>query len=108
MSSKISEPSGGFVLWIQIPNLDSQQLFKQAEKYNLDIRVGENFTTLGLYKDCFRINIGYPLLQGNAFEINCLKQLEKLIDILNILVIPNANFPKAGEITSIATFDRNK
>lgn len=86
VSSKISDPSGGFVLWIQIPNLDSQQLFKQATEYNLDIRVGENFTTLGLYKDCFRINIGYPLLQGNAFEINCLKQLKILIEIVSKLV----------------------
>jgi len=82
VSSKISEPNGGFVLWIQIPNFDSQQLFKQAIKHNLDIRVGENFTTLGLYKDCFRINIGYPLLSDNAFENDSLKQLKKLIDIV--------------------------
>lgn len=82
VSSKISEPSGGFVLWIQIPHLDSQRLFEQAIKYKLDIRVGENFTTLSLYQDCFRINIGYPLLLGNVFKNNALKQLEKLIDIV--------------------------
>ncbi|MFT6925836.1 MAG: DNA-binding transcriptional MocR family regulator [Psychromonas sp.] len=82
VSTKISEPSGGFVLWIQIPNLDSVQLFKQALKYNIDIRVGDHFTTLGLYKDCFRINIGYPLLTADAFENETLKQLKKLIDIV--------------------------
>ncbi|PKH04091.1 hypothetical protein CXF72_02770 [Psychromonas sp. MB-3u-54] len=82
VSSKISEPSGGFVLWIQIPNLDSVQLFRQAVKYNIDIRVGDHFTTLGLYKDCFRINIGYPLLAADGFENETLKQHKKLIDIV--------------------------
>jgi DNA-binding transcriptional MocR family regulator len=86
LSTKISEPSGGFVLWIQIPDLDSHKLFNQAIKDNLDIRVGENFTTLGLYKDCFRVNIGYPLSQSNGVENNGLRQLKKLADIVNILV----------------------
>jgi DNA-binding transcriptional MocR family regulator len=83
VSSKISEPSGGFVLWIQIPHLDSKRVFEQAIKNNLDIRVGENFTTLGLYQDCFRINIGYPLLQRNISKNTPLNQLEKLVEIIN-------------------------
>lgn len=81
-TAKISEPSGGLVLWIQIPNLDSERLFKEVIDHQLDIRTGESFTTLGLYQECFRINIGYPLRLGNMQESEPLKQLNQLIELI--------------------------
>jgi DNA-binding transcriptional MocR family regulator len=64
-NSKISQPSGGFVLWVQVPGLDSNRLFKEASEANIDIRVGSHFTTRKLYQDCIRLNVGYDLTDLN-------------------------------------------
>ncbi|WP_159737086.1 aminotransferase-like domain-containing protein [Vibrio atypicus] len=58
---KVSDPLGGMVLWLQVPGLDSNQLSMQLEKENVDIRLGHLFSTLDLYNDCLRINIGYEI-----------------------------------------------
>lgn len=73
---KISNPQGGMVLWIQAPGLDSKQLQSEIETHKIDIRLGHLFTTLDLYSDCVRINMGYPL-EGRAKE-----ELDTLIDLL--------------------------
>jgi len=61
INARISTPLGGLVLWLQIPNLDSQVLLKTAKLHNINFRIGNEFSSLGLYKDCFRINIGWPI-----------------------------------------------
>jgi len=60
-NSKISQPAGGFVLWIEVPDLDTTQLRACALKKLLDIRIGEDFSTLGRYPHCFRLNIGFAM-----------------------------------------------
>jgi len=74
----ISNPQGGLVLWLQIPNLNDEKLIKEIEKEQLDIRQGSLFTTLNLYKNCLRINIGHPL-KGDAK-----KDLNRLIVLINL------------------------
>lgn len=59
--SKISQPTGGFVLWIEVFNLNTLQLRQLAMQSKLDIRIGESFSTLGLYQHCFRLNIGFNM-----------------------------------------------
>ncbi|SEG14551.1 PLP-dependent aminotransferase family protein [Oceanospirillum linum] len=59
--SAVSQPTGGMVLWLQIPGLNSQQLWQQAVKAGLDLRIGPAFTTLDYYQDYVRINAGWPL-----------------------------------------------
>ncbi|MCK6264229.1 PLP-dependent aminotransferase family protein [Vibrio sp. ZSDE26] len=61
----ISGSQGGLVLWLQVPGLNGEGLANDAMKHQLDIRIGQTFTTLDYYKDCVRINIGHPL-QGQA------------------------------------------
>jgi len=73
---KISHPQGGMVLWLQIPNLDHLALEKSIEQHQLDVRLGHLFTTLDLYTECIRINMGYPL-QGQA-----LRELDSLIELI--------------------------
>lgn len=70
-----SSPEGGVVLWIQIRSLDSDKFIELVAKTNIDIRFGCNFTTLPLYKDCIRINCGYPL------DISVQDQLTKLANL---------------------------
>jgi DNA-binding transcriptional MocR family regulator len=69
---KISHPQGGMVLWLQIPNLDQNALAQSVEQYQLDVRLGHLFTTLDLYRECIRINMGYPLQGAVKNELDTL------------------------------------
>lgn len=60
-NSRITQPDGGLVLWIQVAGLDTQALNDKAIPLNLDIRVGSVFTESQRYDDCVRINIGFAL-----------------------------------------------
>jgi DNA-binding transcriptional MocR family regulator len=79
VGSKISQPSGGFVLWIEVDGLHTAQLKILAIKEKLDIRVGESFSTLGLYSHCFRLNIGFSI---SAPQVEL--QLSRLIELIKI------------------------
>ncbi|WP_028868163.1 PLP-dependent aminotransferase family protein [Psychromonas arctica] len=78
LNSKISQPAGGFVLWIEVDNLNTFRLRKLAIEKQLDVRIGESFSTLGLYKHCFRLNIGFKI---SASEIEL--KLKQLITLVN-------------------------
>ncbi|WP_198298109.1 PLP-dependent aminotransferase family protein [Vibrio gazogenes] len=67
---KISNPLGGMVLWLQVPYLNHTRFAALIEAYQIDIRLGELFSTLSLYHDCFRINIGFELTQDVEDELN--------------------------------------
>lgn len=75
---KVSHPQGGMVLWLQIPNLDITAFQQQLAESKVDIRLGQLFSTLDLYNDCFRINIGYALDQDIKWE------LDKLIEAIKL------------------------
>lgn len=87
-ASKISDPSGGFVLWIQVPNLNGRKLLEQANQYNIDIRIGEQFSTRDLYQDYFRVNTGFMITgdnekdKDNQEEVD--QQLIKLMDLVKV------------------------
>lgn len=51
-------PSGGLVLWIRLPNLDTQILSLKLAKRMVHIKAGNLFSTTDLYHDCLRLNIG--------------------------------------------------
>ncbi|CAK2086647.1 PLP-dependent aminotransferase family protein [Vibrio crassostreae] len=74
---KISNPQGGMVLWLQIPNLNQQAFTQAVAEQNLDIRLGHLFSTLDLYSNCLRINFGYSL-EGEAKQ-----QLDDLIKLIH-------------------------
>jgi len=64
--SRLSSPQGGLVIWVQIPGLDGNKLLVEAEKQNIYFRTGSEFSTLGLYQDCFRINFGWPIAKNHT------------------------------------------
>ncbi len=76
---KISKPSGGFVLWIEVADLNTIKLKELALKNRLDIRIGEDFSTLALYPHCFRLNIGFSITSPQV-ELK-LKTLIQLIKV---------------------------
>jgi DNA-binding transcriptional MocR family regulator len=66
--SAISAPNGGLVLWVQVPDLDHIKLQAVANAVQVDIRFGAQFTTRKLYRDCFRLNIGWGLSEMHDSE----------------------------------------
>jgi DNA-binding transcriptional MocR family regulator len=58
--TRISRPSGGFVLWIEVP-CDTLELAKQAlNRYRIAIAPGKIFSARGdRYENCFRLSCGY-------------------------------------------------
>lgn len=72
----ISNPQGGMVLWLQVPNLDSVKFESLITKAQIDIRVGRLFSTLSLYNECLRINMGFELTNEVKAE------LIKLVEVI--------------------------
>jgi len=68
----ISHPQGGMVLWLQVPDLNLAKFAALIENHNLDIRLGQLFSTLSLYNNCLRINIGFELTKDVQDELNLL------------------------------------
>lgn len=73
----VSNPAGGMVLWVYVPNLDSELLQTQANKKGIGIRIGSEFSMTNLYTEYFRINVGYSL--DKALE----RQLLALCHLVN-------------------------
>ena len=82
VASKISSPTGGFVLWVQVPNLNGRKLLEQASKLNIDIRIGEQFSTRDLYQDYFRLNVGFAISKDKDKQEQVNKQLNKLMVLI--------------------------
>jgi len=83
--ARISTPQGGLVLWVQIPQLNSQELLKVAAKEKIYFRAGNEFSTIGLYNDCLRINIGWSINDTNKLSEDGRRyqQLIKLCELIN-------------------------
>lgn len=59
--TRVSQPEGGFVLWIQLPpGNDGVQVQRKAEAAGINILPGAVFSPNEQYKDCIRIACGYP------------------------------------------------
>lgn len=55
--TKVTRPSGGYVLWIEMPgNVDSVDLYQQAMKERISVAPGPMFSASNRYRNCLRIN----------------------------------------------------
>jgi DNA-binding transcriptional MocR family regulator len=60
--TRVSDPEGGFVLWIQLPGgYDGATVARQALEAGIKILPGEIFSPTRQYRDCIRINCGVPV-----------------------------------------------
>lgn len=58
--TKVSQPEGGFVLWLELPKaVDSRRLFAQALEKNICFAPGVVFSASGKYANCLRLSGGY-------------------------------------------------
>ncbi|HEY8965366.1 MAG TPA: PLP-dependent aminotransferase family protein [Candidatus Methylacidiphilales bacterium] len=59
--SKISDPQGGFVLWIELPRkVDAMRLFQEAREAGISIAPGHLFSPVADYGNYIRISCGHP------------------------------------------------
>ena len=61
MATRIAQPQGGYVLWIELPEgIDITSLHERAIAENLAYVPGELFSASGMYRNCLRLNCGNP------------------------------------------------
>ncbi|MBU3018094.1 PLP-dependent aminotransferase family protein [Paraglaciecola agarilytica] len=51
-------PSGGLVLWLTLPEVDTQALADELSEKGVYVKAGAQFSSTRLYNDCLRINMG--------------------------------------------------
>jgi len=57
--TKITQPCGGFVLWVELPKkVDSLEFYRKALAEKISITPGTIFSPSGLYSNCIRLNCG--------------------------------------------------
>lgn len=77
--TRISDPHGGFFIWIQVPGLDSLELFEAALERGIGFLPGPIFSAhRGRYRDCLRLSCGTPLSQKWASKLRELGSLAGL------------------------------
>jgi DNA-binding transcriptional MocR family regulator len=75
-ATKISRPTGGYVLWIVMPeSVNSIDLYEEALKRGIGITPGEMFSATGRYRNCIRLNCGIPWSNKVALAIQQLGHL---------------------------------
>ena len=61
VGTRISQPEGGFVLWIQLPpDRDGDDVHREAAALGINILPGSVFSPSRQYRDCIRISCGHP------------------------------------------------
>jgi DNA-binding transcriptional MocR family regulator len=59
--TRISNPKGGFVLWVELPDtVDALELFNAAYKRGIGLAPGDMYSSQDRFKHFLRINCGYP------------------------------------------------
>ncbi|EPJ48388.1 MAG: putative aminotransferase [Osedax symbiont Rs2] len=67
-AARISAAEGGLVIWVQISGLDSKKLLDKCKSQGIHFRIGSEFSSLNLYADCFRLNIGWAVCEGRGSD----------------------------------------
>jgi DNA-binding transcriptional MocR family regulator len=58
---KISNPRGGFVLWVELPpKVEAMRLFDEARKAGISIAPGPIFSPVGAFPNYIRLSCGFP------------------------------------------------
>lgn len=79
--TRISDPKGGFVLWIELPrSIDCFDLYNKALQENIGITPGMLFSATRKFKNYIRLNCGFP---WNAETELALERLAAIIHKLN-------------------------
>ena len=58
--TRLSDPRGGFLLWIELPQGDAVKLHHLALRDGISIAPGPIFSASGRFRRCLRLNAGHP------------------------------------------------
>ena len=76
--TKVSRPTGGFLIWIQLdPRVDTALLFQEASKHKISIAPGRMFTLQNQYRNCIRLSYGMPWSERIDESLRLLGDLSK-------------------------------
>lgn len=60
-NTRVTRPNGGYFLWVELPEqVDSLQLFSMALAQGISIAPGPIFSATRRFRNCIRLNYGYP------------------------------------------------
>lgn len=60
--TRLTRPQGGFVLWVELPgDIDTMEVYDRASRIGVDFVPGAMFSASGRYRNCLRLNAGYPV-----------------------------------------------
>ncbi|MGF1765488.1 PLP-dependent aminotransferase family protein [Aliivibrio kagoshimensis] len=77
-NTRISQPDGGYFLWIELPEqVNSEQLYQQALTQNIGIAPGMLFTTQDHCNHHIRLNFSPPWTESTELAIKTLGKLIK-------------------------------
>lgn len=64
-----TDPRGGHVLWVQVPGIDSMELYDRAAAHDIHIAPGPLFSASDGFLDHFRLNTGFPWTDHIAAQV---------------------------------------
>lgn len=65
--TRVSQPQGGFMLWVEMPQgFDSQRLNRLLAPHKVQVAPGSIFSAAGKYRNCLRMN--FAALHGEGVE----------------------------------------
>jgi len=75
---KLSRPTGGFVLWVELnKKVNAYRLYQEAMKYGISIVPGQIFSAGGHYKNYIRIGYGNVYNENIEYGLKMLGNLVK-------------------------------
>jgi DNA-binding transcriptional MocR family regulator len=76
VGTRMARPLGGLVLWVELPEtIDTAALWRRAIAENIAFVPGDLFSPSGLYRNCLRLNCGYPWSDAVAAAVKRLGEL---------------------------------
>ncbi len=74
--TRITRPAGGYVLWVELPrNVDAMELHARAAEKNIRFAPGPVFSARAGFRNCLRLNCGYPFTDATGRALQTLGEL---------------------------------
>ncbi len=76
--TKATRPVGGHVLWVELPSkVDTFKVYDQALEKKVSFAPGSIFSPTGRYRNCMRLNAGFPWSERIESAVQTLGRLAK-------------------------------
>jgi DNA-binding transcriptional MocR family regulator len=88
---RMTRPAGGYMLWVELPEqYDAMELHRLAHEAGVCLAPGPIFSAQQRYRNCMRLNFGYPSIPQIREGIHTLALLLKAHSAKN----RHKHFPK--------------